>query len=208
LQIAFGPDGVVVLVLDFALNGSFGGIAAINTVSRAAGPLVFCAGHHIWPAGFAIAPDGTIVMTCLNTLTNEVELLRFATDPAPDLRGVVPTTKPFSSALAFDQRGRLIGTVFDPDGRNEIYRVDLRTRHETFLGSVPGRLVDIAVVPPICPCTGAKNHGSYVRCVADTTNAYLSEGLITRAERAALVLHAAQNLCERPETPGARPPAD
>lgn len=57
---------------------------------------------------------------------------------------------------------------------------------------------DVAVVPPICPCAGAKNHGSYVSCVSHKVHDYPSDGLMTRAERAAIVSGAAQSFCGKP----------
>jgi hypothetical protein len=47
-----------------------------------------------------------------------------------------------------------------------------------------------------CPCeTSWRNHGAYVKCVAQTSNGFLSAGLITSAQKDAIVSAAAQSSC-------------
>ncbi|MGH9173008.1 MAG: hypothetical protein ACRD1H_01555, partial [Vicinamibacterales bacterium] len=206
-EIEFAPDGVEVLLVDFALNGSFGGVAAINTTTGLDRAVVFCGGAHIWPTEFAVASDGTIALDCFNGLTNTREILIYATTGTSDLVTVTSVSTSLGAPFTFDEQQRLIATTHDLDEGNAIYRVDLRTGENTFLGSVPGSLTDMTVVPPMCPCAGSKNHGAYVSCVTHEVTGYLAEGLIMRAEKGALVSSAAQHSCGKPENRVGKPRA-
>jgi thrombospondin type 3 repeat protein len=47
-----------------------------------------------------------------------------------------------------------------------------------------------------CPCENSwRNHGAYVKCVAQTSNSFLSAGLITSAQKDAIVTAGAQSVC-------------
>ena len=47
-----------------------------------------------------------------------------------------------------------------------------------------------------CPCENSwRNHGAYVKCVAQTSNSFLSAGLITSAQKDAVVTAGAQSVC-------------
>ena len=47
-----------------------------------------------------------------------------------------------------------------------------------------------------CPCENSwRNHGAYVKCVAQTSNGFLSAGLITSTQKDAIVTAAAQSVC-------------
>lgn len=51
----------------------------------------------------------------------------------------------------------------------------------------------------LCPCGGPwRHHGEHVRCVRDTTTAFVKDGLITPAEARAIVKHAVRSNCGRP----------
>jgi hypothetical protein len=60
------------------------------------------------------------------------------------------------------------------------------------------------LVPCEGPRTGGKwkNHGAYVSAVAKTANHFLAEGLISAAERAQIIVQAAQSDCGKPPTHG------
>jgi uncharacterized protein YegL len=61
-----------------------------------------------------------------------------------------------------------------------------------------GQLVDATgcSIAQLCPCLNNwQNHGAYVVCVAHAANAFLSAGLITSAQKSALVSTAAQSSC-------------
>jgi hypothetical protein len=47
-----------------------------------------------------------------------------------------------------------------------------------------------------CPCDGNwRNHGAYVKCVAQTSNSFVSAGLITSAQRNVIVSAGAKSVC-------------
>jgi hypothetical protein len=48
-----------------------------------------------------------------------------------------------------------------------------------------------------CPCSGWKNHGQYVSCVAHETAAQVHAGLLTEAQKGAIVSARAKNSCGR-----------
>jgi hypothetical protein len=51
-------------------------------------------------------------------------------------------------------------------------------------------------VGQFCPCENEwKNHGAYVRCVAQTSERFVTDGLITGAEKDAIVSAAGQSSC-------------
>jgi hypothetical protein len=57
-------------------------------------------------------------------------------------------------------------------------------------------------VSDLCPCVGAdpwKNHGAYVSCVSHATTAFLAEGLLTHAEKAAVHSTAGASDCGKHE---------
>jgi hypothetical protein len=76
-------------------------------------------------------------------------------------------------------------------------------------GTAPAEPVDGdgCSVAQHCPCDAQRsgepwrNHGAYVKCVVNAGRDFLREGLISRAQLAALVRAAAQSRC------GAKPPA-
>jgi len=61
-----------------------------------------------------------------------------------------------------------------------------------------GEVVDASgcSINQLCPCQGPwKNHGEYVSCVDRTSDDFVAAGLITPAEREAIVSNAAQSSC-------------
>ncbi len=51
-------------------------------------------------------------------------------------------------------------------------------------------------IADLCPCDNPwKNHGAYVRCVAHTSEDFISSGLITEAEKDDIVSWAAESIC-------------
>jgi hypothetical protein len=57
-------------------------------------------------------------------------------------------------------------------------------------------------IAQLCPCEGPhgttepwKNHGQYVSCVAKSATNFVAQGLMTAAEKDALVSQAAQSAC-------------
>jgi len=65
------------------------------------------------------------------------------------------------------------------------------------LGTDPGDPVDEngCSVEQLCDCPGARNHGEYVSCVAHTSKDFERQGLLTQAQRTALVVEAAHSSC-------------
>jgi len=66
--------------------------------------------------------------------------------------------------------------------------------------TTPGDVVNATgcSIADLCPCDGDwRNHGAYVRCVAHASRDFLGDGLITGAEKGAIVSSAAQSSCGR-----------
>lgn len=64
--------------------------------------------------------------------------------------------------------------------------------------TAPGEVVDGdgCSIADLCPCgTDWRNHGAYVRCVAQTSEEFLALGLITEAEQDAIVAEAGESQC-------------
>jgi hypothetical protein len=64
--------------------------------------------------------------------------------------------------------------------------------------TAPGEVINETgcSIADLCPCDNTwKNHGSYVRCVAHASEAFVADGLITEVEKDAVVSEAAQSLC-------------
>jgi hypothetical protein len=67
-----------------------------------------------------------------------------------------------------------------------------------FTGSMTPIVQFVPTVEDLCPCGSAwKNHGAYVSCVAHGTEDLVTKGLLTEAEKDALVSIAAQSNCGR-----------
>ncbi len=80
----------------------------------------------------------------------------------------------------------------DLDGDGVIDAVD------ACVPTAPGEAVDDTgcSIAQLCPCDGDwKNHGGYVRCVAQTSEDFVDAGLITDTEKDAIVSAAAQSQC-------------
>jgi len=64
----------------------------------------------------------------------------------------------------------------------------------TALGSLVG--ANGCSIADTCPCDGNwRNHGAYVKCVAQTSSSFVSAGLITSAQRDVIVSAGAQSVC-------------
>jgi hypothetical protein len=62
----------------------------------------------------------------------------------------------------------------------------------------PGEIVDIdgCSINDLCPCEGQwKNHGSYVKCAAQESKSFVSEGLMSKAQKVVFVSITARSRC-------------
>ncbi|MDP2310264.1 MAG: LamG domain-containing protein [Pseudomonadota bacterium] len=87
-----------------------------------------------------------------------------------------------------------IGNVCDADSDGDDVIDDI----DACLGTLAGEAVldDGCSVDQTCPCDGAwRNHGAYVRCAVSASEALLNAGLVTSAEKGAIVSAAAQSRC-------------
>ena len=92
----------------------------------------------------------------------------------------------------FDQDGE--GDECDPDDDND----GVLDATDQCLSTAAGATVntDGCSIAALCPCANDwKNHGAYVSCVAHTAEDFVAAGLITDAEKDALVAEAAQSNC-------------
>ena len=87
-----------------------------------------------------------------------------------------------------------IGDACDPDADND----GVADANDVCPASPTGARVNGAgcCVTQICPCSNPwKNHGAYVSCVAKATDAFVADGLMTLAEKDAVVSAAARSAC-------------
>lgn len=85
-----------------------------------------------------------------------------------------------------------INEEFPPSGSSGVGSSD----DDSCPNTAPGDVVntDGCSIPQLCPTDATyKNHGEYVSCVATTTEAFLEAGLITGAEKGAIVSTAAKS---------------
>jgi hypothetical protein len=81
---------------------------------------------------------------------------------------------------------------FDDDNDNVLDGADQCLA--TAAGSVVGG--NGCSIADACPCESSwRNHGAYVKCVAQTSNSFLSAGLITSAQKDAIVSAGARSAC-------------
>jgi hypothetical protein len=98
---------------------------------------------------------------------------------------------------------------FDSDGQGDACDADVdgdgaNDAEDQCLGTAPGQVTDGAgcSIAQLCPCenpSGWKNHGEYVKCVAHTSEDFLDLGLITEAQKDALVSEAGGSQCGHKE---------
>ena len=80
----------------------------------------------------------------------------------------------------------------DDDGDNVLDSAD--RCQATAIGSIVAG--DGCSIVDTCPCENTwRNHGAYVKCVAQTSNSFLTAGLITSTQKDAIVSAAAQSAC-------------
>jgi hypothetical protein len=80
----------------------------------------------------------------------------------------------------------------DGDGISD----DIDTCPETPAGAVVN--AEGCAIVQLCPCEDAwKNHGAYVKCVVQAAEDFVVEGLLTEAEKDAIVSEAARSSCGR-----------
>ena len=104
--------------------------------------------------------------------------------------------------LAFGPEGCLFVSEFNTDTVWRICRDEdkdsVPNDEDDCPGTPAGEVVDArgCAIGQWCPCEHDwKNHGQYVSCVAHTSKDFEEAGLITNAERAAIVSAAAQSSC-------------
>ena len=90
-----------------------------------------------------------------------------------------------------DQDGQ--GDACDADDDNDGV-LDVDECQATTPGGVVG--ANGCSIADTCPCENSwRNHGAYVKCVAQTSNSFLAAGLITSAQKDAIVSAAARSVC-------------
>jgi hypothetical protein len=93
-----------------------------------------------------------------------------------------------------DQDGDGDGNACDVDDDNDL----VPDGPDQCLATAIGSLVNAVgcSIADVCPCDGAwRNHGAYVKCVAQTSGLFAKDALITAAQKDAIVSAAAQSAC-------------
>jgi hypothetical protein len=99
-----------------------------------------------------------------------------------------------ANADQFDQDGDGAGDACDFDDDNDGVVDGADQCQATALGGVVGG--NGCSIADTCPCESSwRNHGAYVKCVAQTSNSFVSAGLITSAQKDAIVSAGAQSVC-------------
>jgi Concanavalin A-like lectin/glucanases superfamily/Thrombospondin type 3 repeat len=93
-----------------------------------------------------------------------------------------------------DSDGDGVGDACDADDDNDRVIDGADSCPDTLDGEVVN--ASGCAIAQLCPCENAwKNHGAYVSCVAHAAEDFVADGLITEAEKDAIVAEAAQSTC-------------
>ena len=112
-------------------------------------------------------------------------------DTVPDVGDNCPLNQNTDQA---DFDGDDIGNACDFDDDNDSVLDGADQCLATAAGSVVGG--NGCSIADTCPCeSNWRNHGAYVKCVAQTSNSFLSAGLITSAQKDAIVSAGARSVC-------------
>lgn len=105
---------------------------------------------------------------------------------------------PPGGVAAFSVRGIEATAGLDPGNVLAFITGLTFVSHGRFTGTMTPIVRFLPEIDDLCPCaSGWKNHGAYVSCVAHASGELVAEGLLTEAEKDALVAAAAGNACGR-----------
>ncbi len=212
-SIAFTPNGAFAYLANFSANL----VSVIDTATQTEVATI-TAGNR--PFYVAVTPDGAFAYVA-NLLSNNVSII----DTATNTVAATVSVGSFPRALAFTPDGAFAYVTNFNDNTISVIDTVTQAVVSTFpAGSrpwgivitkdsdhdgvpdnrdncpstAPGDTVDSSgcSIAQLCPCAGPwKNHGKYVSCVAHASESFVDAGLITGAQKGAIVSAAGQSSC-------------
>ncbi len=212
-SIAFSPDGAFAYLANFGANS----FTVLDTTTHTVVATVPVGNR---PFYVALTPDGAFAYVA-NLLSNTVSIIDTATNTVaatvpvggfpraiaftPDGASAYVTNFNDNTISVIDTVTQAVVSTFPAGSRpwgiaimQDSDHDGVPNNHDNCPGTTSGDTVDSAgcSIAQLCPCAGPwKNHGKYVSCVAHASESFVDAGLITEAQKGAIVSAAGQSSC-------------
>lgn len=215
-SIALSPDEAFAAVANLTAN-------SVSVIDTATNTVVATVPVGSFPRDLAFTPDG-FSLWVTNFNSNSISVIDTATWTVTSTFAV--GSRPWGIVFTRDSDGDGIPenvdncpadanpgqADFDGDGAGDVCDADVDgdgvlNGTDVCAFTPAGELVEPAVgcsIAQLCPCFGPmgsslpwKNHGKYVSCVSQAATSFVQQGLITGAQKGAIVSAAAQSSCGR-----------